>query len=231
MTNQNLTEILCIIDRSSSMRDTATEVIDGFNLFMEEQREISGDINVTLSLFHRKNEILFEGRSLDEIPKNYMNDENYSPMGSTSLYDAIGQVINSAGNRYNSMHENERPGKVMVLIMTDGDENSSQEFSKAQVAEMISTQQNVYSWDFIFIGANIDTESTSQDLKIRYSASYSQDVGQTKSMLRNVSRTVSSYRAGPLDMGTLHIADNEKKLKAGLPKATNTSLLLRKVTK
>ncbi len=75
----------------------------------------------------------------------------------TALLDAVGRAINQTGERLARMPEPERPGLVVFVVMTDGQENSSREFTKAQLAEMIQRQQRVYDWHFNFLGANQDS--------------------------------------------------------------------------
>ena len=78
------------------------------------------------------------------------------PRGSTALYDAIGRTINEVGARLAATPEPDRPGKVIVAILTDGQENASTEFSRETIATMISHQQKAYAWEFVFLAANHD---------------------------------------------------------------------------
>ena len=78
------------------------------------------------------------------------------PRGSTALLDAVGRAINETGERLAKMNEEDRPGLVVFVVMTDGEENSSQEFSKDQIKQMITHQQDTYGWHFTFLGANQD---------------------------------------------------------------------------
>jgi hypothetical protein len=78
------------------------------------------------------------------------------PRGSTALLDAVGRAINETGERLAKMPEAERPGLVVFVVMTDGPENSSREFTKSHIKQMIEHQQSVYKWQFTFLGANQD---------------------------------------------------------------------------
>lgn len=89
------------------------------------------------------------------------------PIGGTALYDAVGKSINYAGAQLNDMPNEDKPDKVIVVILTDGQENASHEFSREKVAEMIKHQKDVYSWEFIFLAANQDAFAVGGALNIK----------------------------------------------------------------
>ncbi len=147
----DLTDITLVVDRSGSMQDIRSDAEGGVNAFIENQAKEPGEALLTLVQFDIEYEFLHNGVPITSVPK-------YSlvPRGSTALLDAIGRAINETGERLSKMNEEDRPGLVVFVVMTDGLENSSQEFSKARIKEMIQHQQEKFGWQFTFLGAEQD---------------------------------------------------------------------------
>lgn len=177
------------------MRSLVDDTIGGFNSFIDEQRNQPGDARITTVLFDDKYEVLHNNVNIHEIQP--LSRQDYFARGMTALLDAVGKAINTVGSELSNMNEADRPGKVIFVITTDGQENSSKEFTAAQVKEMIEHQQNVYNWTFLFLGANIDsfTEAGQIGINSAYVANYTaSDIG-TQSVYSSVSRAVTSARA------------------------------------
>lgn len=170
---KDLTEIIFVLDRSGSMSNLTEDTIGGFNSFIENQKKEAGEALVTTVLFDNKYEMLHDGVNIKDI-KPLTNQEYYA-RGMTALLDAVGTAITDVGVRLNNTPEEERPSKVMMIIMTDGLENASKEYTKQQVKEMIERQTNTYSWQFIFLGANIDTVKEAESIGI--SSEFASDYG------------------------------------------------------
>jgi len=151
-------EIVCIIDRSGSMEDVKEDAIGGFNTFIEKQKKIEGEASVTFIQFDDKYEIVYENKMLKDVP--LLDNNTYIPRGWTALLDAIGKTINSVGERLLKTDEKDRPEKVIFVILTDGYENWSKEFTRDKIFEMITHQKEKYSWEFIFIAADQDAIAT-----------------------------------------------------------------------
>lgn len=162
----DLTEIVCVIDRSSSMAPNQQEVIDGFNNFIRDQKKLEGEAVVSLTLFDTKFDMLLESSAVTGLPGSFLNKENYAPSGCTSLLDAIGRTIDAVNERHSGLSHDKRPGKVIFLIMTDGQENSSQQYLGDKVPKMIKAQQEERKWEFVFIGANVDSFHLAQSYNI-----------------------------------------------------------------
>jgi hypothetical protein len=167
--NQNLTEIVFILDRSGSMGGLESDTIGGFNSFVTKQAEI-GPTNLTTVLFDDRYEILHNGI---DAKKAVLTKKEYYTRGCTALLDAIGKTINDVGKRLNKTPESQRPGKVIFVITTDGLENASVEFSYDEVKRMITHQGEKYSWEFIFLGANIDVIQEGDKLGIKEGRAFS----------------------------------------------------------
>lgn len=151
---QGLSEIICIIDRSGSMDHIKNDAIGGFNTFLEEQKKLPGEATLTYIQFDTEYEVVHENKTLRDVQP--INDSIYIPRGSTALLDAIGKTIDATGRRLANTPEENRPEKVIVAILTDGEENSSRQYNLSKIKEMIKHQKEKYSWEFIFLGANQD---------------------------------------------------------------------------
>jgi len=154
MPKKDHTEIICILDRSGSMSSIEKDAVGGFNTFLEEQKKLPGTASVTLVLFD--NAYLTPVKNVDINTVQPLNKKTYVPRGSTALLDAVGRTVSETGARLAAADESERPENVIICILTDGEENSSREFSLKQVKEMISHQKEKYNWEFVFLAANQD---------------------------------------------------------------------------
>ncbi len=158
-TTENAVHIICILDRSGSMGRLTTEVIGSFNNFLKEQKAEDGKAYLTLVLFDNKYEVVYDRIDLMEVPD--LTPEVYFARGMTAMYDAIGITINSCKDK-----------DVMVLIQTDGYENASHEYGKTDIKKLI-TAKEALGWDFIFLGANIDTVAEGSNIGISSAKSVS----------------------------------------------------------
>ncbi len=147
----DLTDITLVVDRSGSMGSIREDAEGGVNSFIEQQRQADGEAVLTLVQFDTEYEFLYRGVPIDEVEPYRLN-----PRGMTALLDAVGRAINETGGRLAAMPESERPGLVVFVIVTDGLENSSHEFTRSQIREMIQHQQEKYNWQFTFLGADQD---------------------------------------------------------------------------
>ncbi len=193
---RNSTLIVCILDRSGSMQDILDDAIGGFNSFLEQQKAVPGDAEITVALFDDRYELPYNLVPLHSMPN--LNRETFVPRGMTALYDAIGRTIATVGSQLSATPEPKRPNKVIVLILTDGEENSSQEYSAERVQEMIKTQREVYSWEFVFVGATEKSMRNAKSIGIDSSKSirFSADSAGTRAAYTTLSETTRSYRAG-----------------------------------
>ncbi len=151
--NENLTWIVEVLDESGSMNDIKSDTIGARNEFVREQRKVEGEANCTLVKFNTKIERVYENVSIHDTP--LLDANNYIPKTYTRLYDAMGLTIKEVKAKIKALPEEMRPGKVLFVIVTDGKENRSTEFNRAQVFEMISKREKK-GWNFIYLGANQD---------------------------------------------------------------------------
>ena len=190
---ENLTEMVFVLDRSGSMSGLAADTIGGFNELIEKQKKIEGDAYVTTVLFDHEYEVLHDHVALGEVAP--LTDKEYFARGSTALLDAVGRTINAVGVRLAATPEEERPEHVVFVITTDGMENASREYTAKQVREMVEHQQQKYSWQFVFLGANMDAVSEARNLGI--SAKYAADFTPSHSGVRKMySMALDSVMSG-----------------------------------
>lgn len=193
--NKNLTEVVLIVDESGSMQFMRNDTIGHINKFISEQKALPGEANFTLVFFDDKYRVIFDGKNIKDVTQ--ITERDYSPTGSTALRDAVGKTINSVGNRLKDMNESDRPEKIIFAILTDGQENSSKEFTQEQLKNMITHQESKYSWKFLFLAENIDSKATAINYGINPVCSF-QNPGGSAGYDRTyniMSNTVSSFRS------------------------------------
>jgi len=193
---KNSTDITIILDRSGSMSAIKADTIGGFNQFLTEQQALPGEANISLFQFDNEYEQVFAGVPIkDAVP---LNAATFVPRGATALLDAIGRTVNSTGARLGALPEEERPDKVVVVIITDGEENASKEFRRPQIYDLLTTQRETYNWQFIFLAANQDAIAVGGTLGVPKAASltYAADSAGARSSYYSVSESLASLRTG-----------------------------------
>ena len=175
-------DLIFLIDRSGSMYGSEDDTIGGFNAFIEKERKKEFNTNVTTILFDHEYEMLYKRKSINDVKP--LTREEYYVRGSTALLDAIGKTITSL--------DKEIDNKVLFVIMTDGRENSSIEFSKTQISNMIKN----HSWEFIFIGADIDSYAEASHIGIRKSrvANYRKSAEGVEKLFNSVENATMCLR-------------------------------------
>jgi hypothetical protein len=166
MTNPNYTALLFIIDRSGSMSTIKDDMEGGINGVLEEQKKIPGEVTVDIAYFD--DQITYDDRFLSLESASI----SIKPRGMTALHDAIVSSTRKFGDALSQLPEDERPGNVVVVIVTDGFENVSREFGIHDVKDTITLQQDTYNWKFVFLGANQDALQTGASFGLRKGSSY-----------------------------------------------------------
>lgn len=152
MSRANHSHILFLLDRSGSMSSIKSAVIEGFNGFITSQKGEDGTADVTFIQFDTKYELVFKDTDLREVP--LLTDKTFIPRGMTALLDAMGRAIDELGQKLKSKKEADRPENVIVAVLTDGQENSSTNFTQNAIRERIEHQQSFYNWEFMFLSAD-----------------------------------------------------------------------------
>jgi len=179
-------KIVFVLDKSGSMSGLEKDVIGGFNSFISEQKKLKDKARVTTVLFDTQYKILHDNVDLHKMepitPKQYYTD------GGTALLDALGKTIRSVEAKC------EKNEKVLFIINTDGEENSSHEFNNQQIKDMVTHNEHMHDWKFIFLGANIDSFSTGGNLGITYNFNYQNTSKGIHHLYAAVSDTTRTWR-------------------------------------
>jgi hypothetical protein len=165
-----------LLDRSGSMESCRNDTIDGFNTFIDSQKQFGG--TMTLCLFDDQFETVYEKTPIEDVP--VLTEDTFVPRGGTALLDAMGQVLKM-----------QLSDDTMVIILTDGDENSSVTYTSAHINDLV----NLKPWKFVYLGANQDAVLAATNLGIKTSLGY--DVNRTPELFRTLSETVSNYTQDP----------------------------------
>ncbi len=189
---KGLSEIVLVLDRSGSMTSTKADAEGGLRDFIEKQRVLPGECDVTFYRFDNEIERVFDKKPIQRIENAELR---LDPRGSTALLDAMIRAVDEVGKRLSKTPESERPEKVFVVTITDGYENSSKS-RYSDVAERITRQRDNYAWEFLFIGANQDAIATASKLNIlpQYSLSYAPNADGTVNAYAAMTQSVSHTR-------------------------------------
>ena len=188
------TELVFILDKSGSMAGLEGDTIGGFNAMMKKQKALDGQCRITTVLFDNRYELLHDRIDIQAVSP--MTEREYQVGGSTALLDAIGQTIQKLVYVQRNTAEEFRAENVMFVIITDGAENASREYSARKVKEMIEHQRERYGWEFVFLGANIDAVETAGQFGIAAdrAVDYVPDGQGTELNFRMMSEAVASFR-------------------------------------
>lgn len=191
----NITELVFILDRSGSMSGLESDTIGGFNAMLKKQKAAPGEAVVTTVLFDNNYELLHDRINIMGVSP--ITDKEYYVEGTTALLDAFGKTIHKIKNAHKHTNIECLPDKVVFVIVTDGMENASQEFSLDKINKLVEQQKEKYSWEFIFLGANIDAVSTAESYGINSdrAANYHPDGEGTKLNYEVVSNAICHLRA------------------------------------
>jgi hypothetical protein len=185
--NKDLTEIVVVLDKSGSMGSVREDTIGGFNTFLQDQKELPGKAVLTLTMFDTEYSFHERGSLLENVKP--LNNETYAPGGMTALLDAVGKTINDVVSRHATLDEDEKPGKVIFVVITDGQENSSREITKLnELAKMVKKQEDD-GWEIVFLGADIDAWADGQ------SYGFSKTLGMSKASMSSNMSKMSYYTA------------------------------------
>jgi uncharacterized protein YegL len=208
--DKNYTDINIIVDRSGSMADNNfhKEMENGIASFLKEQaKDTSNKCLVTLAEFDTNYEVVYSSTEVQHVPRY-----NLVPRGGTALLDAIGRTIDERGKYFAKLKPSQRPAKILVLVITDGGENSSRTFNFSQVKEKIDHQKSIYNWEFVFLGAGLESFGDAQAINIKAGnqAGYAKSALGTQQMFADVSRSVASYRGMTQDQYIIQVQDEEQ---------------------
>lgn len=200
-------EIIIILDRSGSMSDIKTDMEGGIKTYIEEQKKLPGECYVSLYQFDTDYDAVFENKDIKSVSNIFL-----IPRGGTALLDAIGKTINSIGERLDKTLENERPESVIIVVITDGEENSSKEFTLEQIKKLIKHQTDVYNWRFIFLGADQDAikSGTTMGFASASSMSFAKSSKGILSTFDTFNKASTHYRTAGAAASAYVVSDKER---------------------
>lgn len=194
----NYTHITVILDRSGSMESIRADMIGGFNVLLKEQQSTEGMATLTLVQFDTQApyEVVHSFKLIQAVRP--LTAATYVPRGGTPLFDALGRGINDLDATLLRMGEDDRPAKVVFVIVTDGMENASREFSRNQVSRMIAEKQEVAGWNFVFLSADLAAVQEAEGMNVLYqrSMAFDKTAQGSRDAFQSVSANVARMRRG-----------------------------------
>lgn len=189
-------DITLVLDRSGSMESIKEETIAGFNSFIKKQRKLDGKIKVSLIQFDDEYELVFKRINIDEVP--LLDARSFVPRGTTALLDAIGKTIADTKKHFLTKRNDEVRKQVFFVIITDGMENASKEYSYDAIYKQVSKCEEKYGWEFIYLGANQDAIMEGKRLGIQYekAMTFHADSKRTMHMFNSLSENICESVCG-----------------------------------
>ena len=188
-----LKSIICLIlDRSGSMGGRETDVINGVNSFIAEQKKLPDPASIAF--------VRFDSEAVETFrvmgPLAYcppLTADEYSPRGGTPLFDAVGRTISQMDKDW----KEQRADRAIVVIVTDGEENASREYTKEKIKDMVNARQRTGRWAFVYLGANVDafSEASKMGINPQNVAGYTQTAAGMNAMYSATSDTVKAMRS------------------------------------
>lgn len=208
MTKQDYTHITMVVDRSGSMSQIRMDAQGGVNTFITEQKAQPGECSFQLVEFDTVHDNVFGPGPLADAPSYHLH-----PRGGTAMLDAIGFAIVKTGQYLKDKPEAERPANVVFVIVTDGEENSSIEYTTEMIKDMVDRQTNEYGWVFDFLSAGKDAVLTARSMGVSNSMAFVGASGQSmSSVYGNTSSNVSTLRSTGNYAGGNRSVDSEGNL-------------------
>lgn len=163
------THITVILDRTGSMEEIRDDTIGGFNAFLEGQKKLEGKASITLVQFDTRDpyEVMYSFLDIAEAPR--LTRKTYVPRAGTPLLDAMGRGMNDLESRLAAMDTTDRPKKIVFVVVTDGHENASREFSRADILKMVERHKS-RGWQFVFLGADLTGFDEAGALGVAYAS-------------------------------------------------------------
>ncbi|OBF38961.1 hypothetical protein A5719_17685 [Mycolicibacterium peregrinum] len=193
MANPNLTHLVFLLDRSGSMQSIKSDVIGGFDAFLAQQRAADGQCIATLAQFDSQYEVVYQGIPIGEVASLVLE-----PRGRTALLDSMGKLITETAAQIAALPEDDRPGTVVVAIMTDGHENASVEWQRPDIKALVEQQANEHGWEFLYMGADQDAVEVGARMGVKADQAVTYARGKSREAWVAASDNVRRYRSAKL---------------------------------
>lgn len=179
-----------VLDASGSMQSIRDATISGFNEFKNDQAREAGDVVMTLTLFDTLFKTVATAAPVADVLD--LTRATYEPDGMTALYDAVGHTMRLTDDYV----AQSAPDQVLFVIMTDGEENSSREYSRDRIFRLIEQRQRDAGYEFIYLGANQDSYLSGREMGIRAGrmVDYQATPDETIATMKRVSLNVRAHR-------------------------------------
>lgn len=189
MTDPDYTHIAVVVDRSGSMFGIRADMIGGLDELFKSQAGLPGKCLVDYAQFDTEYELVFEDTDISKAKAQL------DPRGGTALLDAIGITVANLGKKLADLSEDARPGKVLVVVVTDGEENSSKEYKKTDIKALVEKQESEFSWNFVFLGANMDAVSEGMNMGVTRGSTLTFDPNNIPVAMASVNAYTTAYRS------------------------------------
>jgi hypothetical protein len=180
-------DIFFTLDRSGSMYTCVDDTLGGFNSFVDRQKENNPAGNMSLFIFNNVFKMVYQNKKMTDVQP--LTREMFLPQGQTALLDAIGETIKHAEKVNTENHKT-------VVILTDGEENFSSNFTKAHINDLIRTKKEIGKWTFVFLGANQDAIKEAGKLGIPECSAMTFDQQHTQATFESLSQAVTRQVTG-----------------------------------
>jgi len=198
--NKNSTHIMVILDRTGSMEPIRDDTIGGFNTFLDQQQQQPGEATMTLVQFDSQDpyEIIHHWQDVQKVTP--LSRETYVPRARTPLFDAMGRGINDLEQNLSVLGPQEKPAKILVVVVTDGQENASREFRHRDIVRMIA-EKSKKGWQFVYLSADMDAiaEARSVGFERRSTLAFQKDAQGSRQVWDSLSQKTAAYRESILE--------------------------------
>jgi hypothetical protein len=192
----DLTHITLVLDRSGSMDAVRDDAIGGFNAFIDQQRAAPGRATLTLVEFDHEYTTVCRAQPIADVPR--MDRDRFIPRGQTALYDAVGRSVAETAEHLASLPEDEKPARVIVAVLTDGQENASKEYSYERVRAILGEKATAAGWHVLFLASDLNVAATAVRMGVpeSHTQTFERSSRGTRDAFTHVSRVVTSMRTG-----------------------------------
>lgn len=208
MTNPDLTHLALVVDRSGSMQTIYRDMNGAIANLLTEQEALDGAIDLSVLTFDDTYEWTHRNVNLHDEKAHGFEKPWIVPRGMTALHDAVGATVTALGAQFAALEEGDRPGKVIVVVVTDGGENSSREYTGEQIKALVKQQTDEWGWTFLYLAANVDAFATGATMGFAkgQSIGYAANAVGTQSVYAAASAAVTRTRKG----GSAAFTDEER---------------------